>query len=53
MITVQTFFLKAIIKLRNEINSRHAIRKHENWTLPQLGLTLTRMENIRQQLNLI
>lgn len=47
------FYLKAIIKLRNEINPGHAIRKHENWTLSQLGLTVIQMDNIRQQLNSI
>ncbi len=47
------FFLKALIKLNESVDPGHAIRKHENWTLGRLGLTLTRMENIRQQLNLI
>ncbi len=44
------FYLKAIIKLKNPVNPGHAIRKHENWTLSQLGLTQDEVNNIRNQL---
>jgi len=47
------FYLKTIIKLKNPINPGHAIRKHENWTLENLGLNKIQMEYIRQQINLI
>mgnify|MGYP001191844388 CR=1 FL=1 len=44
------FYLKAIIKLKNPVNPGHAIRKHENWTLSQLGLNQIEVDNIRNQL---
>jgi hypothetical protein len=44
------FYLKSIIKLSNPISPGHAIRKHENWTLSQLGLNQKEMNNIRNQL---
>lgn len=47
------FYLKAIIKLKNHIKPGHAIRKHENWTLSELGLDQSQMDNIRQQLDTI
>ena len=34
-----TFHLKAIIKLDKPIKPGHAIRKHEYWTLEQLGIS--------------
>jgi hypothetical protein len=47
------FYLKALIKLKDPVNPGHAIRKHENWTLSQLGLTKIQMDNLRNQLALI
>lgn len=47
------FFLKAIILLKNQVNPGHAIRKHENWSLSDFGLSSSQMENIRNQLSLI
>ena len=47
------FYLKAIIKLHNPINPGHPIRKHENWTLVQFGLTSVQMEILRLQLSTI
>lgn len=44
------FYLKAIVKLTNPVKPDHAIRKHENWTLDQLGLNQTQMDSIRNQL---
>lgn len=44
------FYLKAIIKLQSPVNPGHAIRKHENWTLSQLGLGMAQMDIIRNQL---
>lgn len=44
------FYLKAIIKLKNPVDPGHAIRKHENWTLSQLGLNRTEVDSIRNQL---
>jgi hypothetical protein len=41
------FYLKAIIKLPNQINPGHAIRKHENWSLSRLGLNETQIANLR------
>lgn len=45
------FYLKAIIKLKNPVNPGHAIRKHENWTLSQLGLDQKQMDSIRKKLS--
>jgi len=45
------FYLKAIIKLTNQVNPGHAIRKHENWTLSQLGLSQSQMDGIRNRLS--
>lgn len=47
------FYLKAIIKLKNPVNPGHAIRKHENWTLSQLGLNQKQMDSIRNQLSVL
>jgi len=47
------FYLKAIIKLKKPVPSKHPIRKHENWTLSELGLTRVKMDNLRQQLGSI
>lgn len=47
------FYLKSIIKLSKPINPGHAIRKHENWTLKDLGLDSTAMENLRNQMSVI
>ena len=47
------FYSKAIIKLKNPVNPGHAIIKHENLTLSQLGLNQNEMDNIRNQLFLI
>lgn len=44
------FYLKVIIKLRNPVSPGHPIRKHENWTLSQLGLRVAQMDIIRTQL---
>lgn len=44
------FYLKAIIKLQTPINPGHAIRKHENWSLSQLGLGVIQMDLMRNQL---
>ena len=44
------FYLKSIIKLSNPINPGHPIRKHENWTLSDLGLNHIQMNNIRKQI---
>ncbi len=44
------FYLKALIKLKNPVDPGHAIRKHENWTLSQLGLKQTEVDSIRNQL---
>lgn len=41
------FYLKSIIKLSNSISIGHAIRKHENWTLKDLGLDSEEMEKLR------
>lgn len=45
------YYLKSIIKLNNPIDPGHAIRKHENWKLSDLGLTVSQMDNIRLQIN--
>ncbi len=45
------FYLKCIIKLNNPVDPGHAIRKHENWKLSQLGLTESQMSSIRNQIN--
>jgi hypothetical protein len=45
------YYLKSIIKLKNSIDPGHAIRKHENWKLSDLGLTVSQMDNIRLQIN--
>lgn len=47
------FYLKAIIKLGNSVNPGHAIRKHENWTLAELGLNRTQMDALRLQLTAV
>jgi hypothetical protein len=44
------FYLKAIIKLKSPVDPGHAIRKHENWTLSQLGLNQIEVGRIRNQL---
>ena len=44
------YYLKAIIKLKTPIDPGHPIRKHENKTLADFGLTRAQMENIRMQL---
>lgn len=44
------FYLKSIIKLSNPVNPGHAIRKHENWSLKDLGLDSTEMEKIRNDI---
>lgn len=44
------FYLKSIIKLSNPIDPGHAIRKHENWTLSDLGLDTKMIESIRNQI---
>lgn len=44
------FYLKSIIKLNTPVNPGHAIRKHENWKLSQLGLSEIQMSNIRNQI---
>ena len=47
------FYLKAIIKLNNPVYPEHPIRKHENWTLLDLGLNLNQMESLRNQLGMV
>lgn len=47
------FYLKAIIKLEKSIDPGHAIRKHENWSLAQLGLNRTQMDDLRNQLSFL
>lgn len=44
------FYLKAIIKLNKPVDPGHAIRKHENWKLSELGLNNEAIENLRLQL---
>lgn len=44
------FYLKAIIKLKNPVDPGHPIRKHENWTLNQLGLTSAQMSTLHNWL---
>lgn len=46
------FYLKAIIKLKNQVNPGHAIRKHENWELSQLGLNTNQMDILRHQIDI-
>ena len=50
---VAEFYLKALIALKTPIDPGHGIRKHENWTLAQLGLSRTQMERIKNELNAI
>lgn len=47
------FYLKALIKLAKPIDPGHAIRKHENWTLSQFGLTSPQMDAIRKMVGII
>ena len=47
------YYLKALIKLPDPIKPGHAIRKHENWTLADFGLTAAQMDNIRLSLQSI
>lgn len=47
------FYLKALIKLSKPIDPGHPIRKHENWDLSQLDLTIPQMEDMRQKLGLM
>ncbi len=47
------FYLKSIIKLTNPVNPHHAIRKHENWTLKELGLDAIEMDKLRNQITLV
>jgi len=44
------FNLKCIIKLSKPIDPGHPIRKHENWTLTDLGLNPKEMEELRIKL---
>ena len=44
------FYLKSIIKLSKPVNPGHAIRKHENWTLKDLGVDSKEMEILRKEL---
>ncbi len=45
-----TFILKSIIKLPNPVDPGHAIRKHENWTLSELGIVKSTIEEIRDNI---
>lgn len=47
------FHLKTIIKLKNPIKPKNAIRKHENWNLSRLGLNKALMDKIKNQTNVI
>lgn len=47
------FYLKSIIKLRNPIKPKNAIRKHENWNLSRLGLNKNDMDDIRNKIRVI
>ncbi|MDD2636062.1 MAG: hypothetical protein PHW82_11250 [Bacteroidales bacterium] len=41
------FNLKCIIKLDNQIDPGHPIRKHENWTLQRLKLNTVEIEKLK------
>lgn len=47
------FYLKAIIELQSPVSPGHPIRKHENWSLSDFGLTKAQMDTLRNQLSSI
>lgn len=47
------FYLKAIIKLKKAIKPKHAIRKHENWSLEKLGIDASQIEKLVKQLDTV
>lgn len=44
---IADFYLKGIIKLKKPVDPGHPIRKHENWTLTELGLSPIHMKMLR------
>lgn len=42
------YYLKALIKLKNPIDPGHPIRKHEYWSLSQLGIPKVQVEQVRK-----